>query len=58
MHVKGRSGWILPNESLRKVRKSYDFGLLSSLELMHDVSMFIVGVPSLSLYYMCIKEKE
>ena len=49
LYLKGRSGWILPNDSLGKVRKFYDLGLLSSHELMHDVSTVIVGVPSLIL---------
>jgi len=58
MHVKGRSGWILPNESLRKVRKSCNLGLLSSRKLMHDVSMYIAGGLLLILCCMCVKEKE
>ena len=55
MHVKGRSGWILPNESLRKVRKSCNLGLLSSRKLMHDVSMYIAGGLLLILCCMCVK---
>ena len=57
LHLKGRSGWILPNNSLIKVRKSYGLGLISSHELMHDVSMVIAGVMSPSQCYMCVKEK-
>ena len=49
LHLKGGSGWILPNDSLEKVMKSYYLGLLSSYELMHDVFVFIAGVLSLSL---------
>ena len=57
LYLKGRSGWILPNDSLRKVRKSYDLGLLSSHKLMHDVSVVIEGVMSLSLCCMFVKQK-
>ena len=57
LHLKGRSGWILPNDSLEKVRKSYGLGLLSSHELMHDVSLLIAGVMSLILCCMRVKEK-
>ena len=57
LYLKERSGWILPHDSLRKVRKLYDFGLLSSDELMHDVFMVIVGVMLQSLCCMCVKEK-
>jgi len=57
LYLKGRSGWILPNDSLGKVTKSYDLGLLSSHELMHDVFMATVGVMLLSLCCMCVKEK-
>ena len=57
LYLKGKSGWSLPNESLGKVRKSYGLGLLSSHELMHDVSLLIAGVMSLSLCCMHVKEK-
>ena len=57
LYLKGRSGWILPNDSLRKVRKSYDLGLLNSHEPMHYVSVVIEGVMSLSLCCMFVKEK-
>ena len=57
LYLKGRSRWILPNGSLGMVRKSYGFGLLHSHELIHDVSMVIVDVLSLSVCCMCLKEK-
>ena len=57
LHLKGRSGWILPNDSLKKVTKSYNLGLLSSHELMHDVFVAIASVMLLRLCCMCIKEK-
>ena len=57
LYQKGRNGWILPNDSLKKVTKSYNLGLLSSHELMHDVFMAIVGVMLLSLCCVCVKEK-
>jgi len=57
LYLKERSGWILPHDSLGKVRKLYDLGLLSSDELMHDVFMVIVNVMLLSLCCMCVKEK-
>ena len=57
LYLKGRSGWILPNDSLRKVTKSYDLGLLSSHELMHDVFVVIASVMFLILCCMCVKEK-
>ena len=57
LYLKGRSRWILPNGSLGMVRKSYGFGLLHSHELMHDVSLLIAGVMSLSLCCMHVKEK-
>ena len=56
LYLKGRSGWILPNDSLEKVRKSCGVGLLSSYELMHNVSMVIAGVLSLSLFRMCVQK--
>ena len=55
LYLKERSGWILPHDSLEKVRKLYDLGLLSSHELMQDVFMVIVGVMLLSLCCMCVK---
>ena len=58
LYLKGRISCIVPNDSLWKVRKYCDLSLLSSHELMKDVSMFIVGVSSLSLCYMCIKINE
>ena len=57
LYLKGRSRWILPNDSLGMVRKSYGFGLLLSHELIHDVSMVIANVLSLSVCCMCLKEK-
>ena len=57
LYLKGKSGWSLPNDSLGKVRKSYVLGLLSSHELMHDISLVIAGVILLSLCCMCVKEK-
>ena len=58
LYLKGRSAWIFSNDSLEKVRKSYNLGLLSSHELMHDVSMFIEGVPLLRWCYRCVKRSE
>ena len=58
LYLKARISCIFPNDSLWKVRKYCDLALLSSHELMKDVSMFIVGVSSLSLCYMCIKINE
>ena len=57
LYQKGRSGWILPNDSLGKVTKSYDLGLLSSHELMYDIFVVIASVLLLRLCCMCVKEK-